>query len=532
MKAANRLCALGLAALASLSVLLLQCGPPLPDAAPELRREEAPLRPFDQVEPDLKSAEWSVRSNAILEIMRGEYRQATPALLRLLESDPHPAVRQTAALALGQFKERRAGPLIARLLRTDRAVTADYLVDALVRLGDPANAGAIVPLLNSENEQLRLTAVQALVDLKASHEGGAILALARANQDPSKTRMFAMALGQLQIKSAEPYLLQRARAEEPGPNLAAAYLALGRIQSRAAVPILVRAVAADFDKGRENAADALIDIGDRSANDDLFALLVHDRSAVRYSAAKAIAGIPDERSGPRALAALEAKHPLSTGPAAHILGRIKYAPARAAIEARFLDRQAPAREELGQALGWLGDPASAPALLRVLTEPDGEGRYGAAWSLGVLQIRSAAPALRAATKSSDRKLALLSVEALAALRDPESLGDLERLVYGRRDLAFQATEAIGDIPGERAQKILIDLLGSGDLELEIAAARGLGRRKEASSAAPLIAALEEDRPPEVQNALLAALREVTGLKFETRGQWIHWRDSGRGGASP
>lgn len=516
-----RLQLLALLGFVSLMAMSFCSGPPMPSEPPGQNLDAPPARPLAELEAELQSTEPAVRGNAVLEILRGEYREATPKLLTLLEKDPAANVRQTAALALGSMQERRAGPIIVRMLRNDRAIDRGFLVEALVRLGDRSNAAALTPLLNDSDEQLRLKAVDALVQLDARDQGGAILALAQANRDPSRETQFATALGRLRVRAAEGYLLNLARRSEAGPTLASAYLSLGEIGSRQATPLLVQAIQSDFDKGRENAIAALIETQDPAANDGLFPLLKNERSEVRFGAARVIADIRDARAGPRALALLKEVGALSTGPAAYILGRQKYAPARETVQALLAEKRSPSREELARTLGWIGDRRSIPLLINTLQESDGEGRYGAAWSLGVLEAREASAALRRTAQSDDRKLAILSIEALAAVRDPESLEDLRSLIRSRRDLAFQAVDAVGLIPGERARQILIEVLQSRDDELKIAAARALGRRKETQAIAPLIELLDEDAA-ELRDAAMAALREISGERFRNEAQWRHW----------
>ncbi|MBX7056891.1 MAG: HEAT repeat domain-containing protein [Leptospirales bacterium] len=496
-------------------------GPPLPTTPPGAQLDPPAVAPLPELMAQLKSAEWRVRSNATLEILRGEYRDAVPELLLLAEKDPSPAVRQTCALALGAFGERRAAPILVRMLRTDREIGREFILEAMVRLGDRSAGAAIAPLLRDPDRQLRLKAIDSLVQLQAEEQGGAILALAQQDSDSDHAVDYATALGRLHCRAAEGYLLALAQRERGTPALASALLALGEIRSRRATPTLVAAIAGDFDKGRQNAILALIESQDPAANDGLFALLSDARIEVRYGSARVIGEIKDLRSGPRALALLKQRDSATIGPAAYILGRQKYAAARSSIESMLAETSLPAREELARSLGWIGDRASIALLIRTLQESEGEGRYGAAWSLGVMEAREASPALRVAAASDDRRLALLAIEALGAVRDPESLEDLQALIKDRRDLAFQAVETVGLIPGPRSQAILLETLQSNDDELRIAAARALGRRKENEAIDALGALLDEDSG-ELREAAMAALSEISGQRFRNASQWRFW----------
>ncbi|MCR9141673.1 MAG: HEAT repeat domain-containing protein [bacterium] len=523
--ARNRLQSVATLLLLLLTVLpvFFFCGPPKPREVPGTVRGEEPIPPYNVLEARLKSEVWGERSGAILEIMRGEYRQAVPELTRLLTQDPHPAVRQTAALALGDFQARAAGPAIGRMITGDTETGPDYLMDALARMGDPANARYVLPMLESNRDVLRLKAVETLGILKAKQAAGDILAMARRNRDRDKARTYAMALGMIGAQQAAPYLIQLASREPAGPTLAAAYLALGRVGSAAGVPVLAAALTKDFDKGRENAVAALVQIKDKSALPRVFPLLEHKDAAARFSAAEVIAGIPDADSGPRALTILKKREAPSIAPAVFVLGRLKYSPAREEIEIQLSDASAPEREALARSLGWLGDAKSVPLLIRVLSEQSGEGRYGAAWALGVLGDERALDPLRAAAKSNDRKLALYATEALGGLASPAALGDLEAAVNNRPEIRYAAVDAIAVTPGDEAREILegFAAASNSDLELQLAAVRALGNRKSPESIPTLIGVVDKGST-ETARAAMAALRNITGLKYENRSQWRHW----------
>ncbi len=503
---------------------VLFCGPPKPREVPGDVPGEEPIPPYTELQTRLGSEVWGERSGAILEIMRGEYREAEPELRRLLTEDPHPAVRQTAALALGDFQARAAGPTIGRMLVGDKETSPEFLMDALARMGDPANARFVLPMLEAERDVLRLKAVETLGILKAGQVGGEILAMARRNQDDGKAKTYAMALGAIQAKAAAPYLIELARKNQrtPGPTLAAAYLALGRVGARAGGPVLIAALSEDFEKGRENAVIALIQIKDPGTPGRVFGLLESaEDPRARFAAAEVIAGIPVDESGPRALAVLKKRDAKSIAPAVFVLGRLKYAPAREELEIQLSDQRSPEREALARGLGWLGDTASVPLLLRVLAEQSGAGRYGAAWALGILGDERALEALRAAAKSSDRKLALYATEALGGLASPAALPDLKAAVEGRADVRYAAIDAIAVTEGEAAREILEGFSESSDLELQLAAVRALGNRKEPESIPALMRVVDEGGT-EAARAAMAALRGITGLKYENRSQWRHW----------
>lgn len=481
---------------------------------------------YAEIERRLASSVWSERSNAILAALDGGHRQAIPILYRLLQSDPNPAVQQTAALALADFGERRAVPLLARMLAASKGDEADALLDALTRLSDPRGAHAVVPFLESSEPVMRLKAVEALKQMKATGQSARVLGMAQKNQDLEKAKTYAMALGHLKARQAEPYLMGLTRSSMPGPTLAASYLALGRIRSRAAVPLLVDAIEADFAKGRENAITALVAIGAAAAVPRAFPLLLSDSGDVRYGAAEVISSIDHPDTARRTLellraAARDPQKRRALGPAAEILGRRKVLAARQDIEKVLRERSMPERERLARALGWLRDRRSIPLLIEVLREKEGEGRYGAAFALGVLEAHEALDPLREAARSSDRKLAVLSVEALGGLQSSDSLAELIALIKKDASLAPFAIESITLLRGEGARQALLALARDSDGAYRRQAILGLGRRGEARSVADLIAILEQ-APGPLHRSLFLALSRLSGQHFRTRNAWLNW----------
>lgn len=484
-------------------------------------------RSLEELRAALKSDVWSDRSQAVLEIGMGKHKEAASELLRLMQSDPHPAVRQTAALVLADFQDRRSSPILAAMLRNKDAM-ADYLLDAAERLADPSLGPAVVPYLDDELDQTRLKAVSALEKVGSPAVYGDILARAERNTNVDKAKTFAMACGALKIAACDNYLLGLAAKVPPGPTLAATYRALGRIGSRRGVPVLVKAIGADFEKGRENSVEALLLIQDPSACALAFPLLETGSRDVRYAAAAVIGGIPSPQSGPRALALLEKADAAGIGPAAYVLGRLKYQPARKSIEKLFEAKTSASREELGQALGWLGGTESVPVLLRVLAESDGEGRYGAVWALGIIHPPEALEPLLKAAKSSDKKLRRLAVEAVGFYASPRTLDTLKELAKNDATMRVYALESIAAVPGPEARAVLVEFALKPDSDnTQQAAIMALGKRKEPESVDPLIRLLREDQPMAVNNALHHALRMITGKDFVTRDQWIQWSESGR-----
>ncbi|MCB1302885.1 MAG: HEAT repeat domain-containing protein [Leptospiraceae bacterium] len=497
---------------------------------PEPRQTYEKTMTLQQVQEALKSKTWSERSTAILAAMDGNHREVIPTLYELFEKDDNAAVRQTAALALADFGEKRAAPLIAQRLGTLRGENPAYLLDALSRLSVSSTATAVVPYLGDENHSIRLQAVAALEQMNARSVGPQILTGLQKTpaSEADRQRAYIMALGKVSYEPAGPVLLQLARTLDDGPNLAATYLALGRIKYRPATPILIKALQADFVKGRENSLQAILDTEDPRAPSLSFPLIKNERRETRFAAAEIIGTIADPSLNEKLVSLIDGAYPDAVGPAAYALGRRKYQPARLPIEKILADQELPDRETIARSLGWLGDKESVPVLLEVLKEDEGEGRYGAAWSLGILGAREAIPALMKTAQSRDQRLAMISVEAIGMMRDPSTLSFLTDIAERDTSSRYMAIDAIGQIPGDEALDRLKELVDSGDEKLKQAAIRSLRYRKEPQVVGILIDTLREtDTTSTSATMIYTLLREKTGQEFYTRNQWLYWYDEVR-----
>ncbi|MGQ0711296.1 MAG: HEAT repeat domain-containing protein [Rhodoferax sp.] len=459
------------------------------------------------------------RAQAVLALAQAQDRTSLEPLRTLLASDPAPNVRAAAALALADWQDRASTAAIVQLLQPSAGVGADVVLDALGRMGDTQAALAVLPYLDAEDDVLRLQAVQALVAMQAAHLGPRILQQAQGPHDPAKAKTYAMVLGKLQVRAAQDYLLDLARHSEPSPTRWASYLALGRIRSEAAVDLLADALAAPHDKGRENAQQALVAIGSARAAPRLWPLLAHAERSVRFAAADVLVGLDHPRSNAELLRALQ--RPPAQAAAALALGRRKVAAALEPVQAVLADPAQTDREVLAQALGWLGDARAVLLLRQVLAEPAGDGRWGAAWSLGVLQAREAREDLQQAAASADNRLAQLALDALGQLADPASADFLARQSQANPAQALGALASLALIPGDAARWHLQRLAAHEDARIGRAALQALAQRKDAA-AVPTLLELLDKAPVDNRKAVQHALVSTTGQHWNTPQQWRQW----------
>ena len=173
----------------------------------------------------------------------------------------------------------------------------------------------------------------------------------------------------------------------------------------------------------------------------------------------------------------------------------------------------------------LGGSASTELLIAVLKEEDGEGRYGAAWSLGILGAAEAIEPLQEAARSSDYRLATLAVEALGGIGQPEALDTLRQIAEDEPSLRQSALESISSIPGEESREILEDFATSDDRTVRHTAIRSLAERRSTESI-PVLVDLLDDPDSKTVEAAIGALQAITDNKtLRTAPQWKFWYEN-------
>ncbi|TGM10820.1 HEAT repeat domain-containing protein [Leptospira selangorensis] len=505
---------------AMVSGLTLACfGPPRPDLLPEIQEEEVPS--LEQVVSDLKSQNPRTRAQAILELASRNERKFIPIGREWMRSSEE-ITKGPAILALGIWKDRTSLPEILNFLHPKSGIDIGTVLEAIARMEDPQAGNRVANLLNQEDSNIRLLAVDTLVRINARQSGKIILAFARSNKDTDKAKTFVMALGKLNVIEAEDYLIDLASHSEPGPTLAATYLALGKIRSKKSISLLVKALQADFDKGRENSTIALVDIKDPKILPLVLPILENQDKEIRYRAADVLIGVPDPGFSIRILEVLTKGKTLAKAPASHVLGRIKFSKAREEIEKTLLDSNIPDREIIAQSLGYLGDKKSIPVLVKVLQEDQTEARYGAVWALGAIGSEEGLPYVEEACKSKDQKLAKIASESLGMIASPKSISLLDKKTEDFPDLAPITLAAITSIPGEESRKILEKYAESENINLHQVAVSQLGAKKDPASVPVLIKLLQENSTSRNRKLIVSALRSVTGLKFASKNEWVNW----------
>ncbi|MCB1171565.1 MAG: HEAT repeat domain-containing protein, partial [Leptospiraceae bacterium] len=152
----------------------------------------------------------------------------------------------------------------------------------------------------------------------------------------------------------------------------------------------------------------------------------------------------------------------------------------------------------------------------------------AAWSLGILEAKEAIPDLMRAARSSDERLAMISVEALGMMRDPSTLSFLANVAEKDSAARFMAIDSIGQIPGDEALQRLKELASSSDEKQKQAAIRALRYRKEPEVVDILIEILRgTDTSTTSASMIYSLLHQKTEQEFYSKNQWLYWYDEVR-----
>jgi len=132
------------------------------------------------------------------------------------------------------------------------------------------------------------------------------------------------------------------------------------------------------------------------------------------------------------------------------------------------------------------------ALIELLRDPDVDLRVQAALALGEQQRPDAVEALIQALGDPDVNVRFHAIEALGRLRAREAVDALVAIAGGDFFLAFPAVDALGQINDPRAGPQLVPLLSVPELSDSVAEA--LGELGDVGVVAPLVDALNGDRP--------------------------------------
>ncbi|HRG47879.1 MAG TPA: HEAT repeat domain-containing protein, partial [Leptospiraceae bacterium] len=163
-----------------------------------------------------------------------------------------------------------------------------------------------------------------------------------------------------------------------------------------------------------------------------------------------------------------------------------------------------------------------PVLIEILKEKSGEGRYGAAWSLGMLNAEEAVDLLQEAANSNDNKLSRIAIESLGQIHSPKSLGFLAAKVESNKELSSVLLSSIASIPTEEAAKTLDKFALSTESIIQKAALQAILQRKDKANIPTLIKVIETNQNSETISSASLALKAITGENFSSKNEWLNW----------
>jgi len=396
------------------------------------------------------------------------------ALSQILEKDPNPNVRASAAKAIGVIGYRDGLPQLITALRDDEWVSFSAL-ESLALIGDESSVEPIISLLDSPSDTLRYASIEALGRIGSTRGINALMSHLPKTDGLERT---AIIKGLVQIgitpdlSEVSDTLMDMFEHGDWEERLIALKGLVALKDERAIYPAIDLAGSLDpsepDNEERLSAIkEALLSLGCADALIDIVS-----NPSVRYRG-KVIA--------------IEVVGDLRCKKAVPYLVRL--------LEGNLRD----VRRASIKALGEMDDEDARQALMGAVNDGDGHIRKMAAAALGRMGERRAVdPLLRLLEVERYRDVMEEAVRALLMI-DPAAL-------YNRLDgLNSQVREAIGKYSGE--VDILIALSMDGDLDVKVSAISGLGRVQDERSYKRLAEAMYETEP-EVRRASVMAMGEL------------------------
>jgi cyclophilin family peptidyl-prolyl cis-trans isomerase/HEAT repeat protein len=426
--------------------------PPAPPAQGKTKGHKV-LLPAPPPPPDLlrllSDGEARIRRRSALAVGRVGLPDGVPQLVRLLQSDTDPEVRQMAAFALGLIGDATAVEPLKQALTDPSTMIAGRAAEALGLIGDTGSAAAIGQLVSANitavgaipaddtRQPLDPSAaafrhgVNALVRLKA-YQPLADAVLGPNGESRVKWWPVAFALSRLEDKRALPALLALARSDSTYTQAFAAK-GLGALKDPAAVSVLLPLV----DAARSNTAPAI-------------------------EAIRALGRIGDPRAAPPLLAVLRAPATTPTARAETLLA-LGALPPDPAIQDDFID--------------FLADnsPVIRAAALQALAKSDDDN------------FMTVLSGLDPDTHWSVRA----QLAAILATKDPErALPRLMRMLSDSdQRVVPEVLTALTKLKAPGVVKVLLEKLQADDVGIRAAAATNLGELKPEGAAAGVVDAL-------------------------------------------
>lgn len=236
------------------------------------------------------------------------------------------------------------------------------------------------------------------------------------------------------------------------------------------------------------AAEALGEIGDKTATEPLMHALKESRFNLRATAAKALGRIGDTRAVSSLAHALNDVEETVRSEAAKALGRMMDKNAVGPLIKAMNDSDN-VSAAAAEALGMIGDKRAVPALIRALNNRDEYVRSAAAESLGLLEDEGSTDALISALKDENEFVRGTAAKALGQIGGGKVVAPLlSAFGDGHEYPRASVAEAMGMLEDPRFVLHLVPALKDVNDYVRYSAATALGRFGDVRAVEPLIEA--------------------------------------------
>ena len=250
---------------------------------------------------------------------------------------------------------------------------------------------------------------------------------------------------------------------------------------------------------RRNALEALVQLGD-TAVDLLVKTLSDDRWWHRNDAAEALGQLGNKRAVDPLIKALSDDYRWVRDAAAEALGHLGDKRAVDPLIKALADENSDVREHAAGALGQLGDKRAFDPLIKGLADKDAMVRKATAEALGQLGDKRAVDPLIKALSDDKSWVRAGAAKALGQLGQPE----WTQYIRGDEDDFHR----LGSSEDPRAVVPLIKALSHHNYNVRSSAAGALGQLGDKRALAPLIKALSDNDSYAVREAARAALKKL------------------------
>ncbi len=422
-----------------------------------------------------------------------------PALTNLVAADANFEVRAAAATAAAEYAPDRAATALLSALAREREAEApslDYaLINVLPKLGTAHALKPLVEMVRSTPppafQHRPVMAANALGEL-GGKEAIIVLRSALDPANPELSAAAARALAKLGDRESLPRLIEHLAAQvstlrtsETNVETVVYTIApqrfdaqfveeLGKFQDPAFVPLLLEALELCQQWERDTIINALAGIGDERALKPMVATLNKSRDKwERSQTITAISKISGTNTLP-ALIGILTNYPENATDVVSAISRLSGESATAQLRELFHQSTGRVREAIAHSLGMSGHAEALPVLLEAIDSGDDEARKAAAQALGMIADPRAVPALLTALKDSTSDVRQEAAWALGYIADPAgTAGLIAALKDAEFSVRFAAAFALAGIQDPAAVEPLKALLPDKERRVQIAAACSL-----------------------------------------------------------